>query len=128
VSWPPEIGAPLPRVKDAYGVREKLAGYSLKTGHEDGGPKAAAFSRILGINSADLEYLADAILAGVQRCPVVEVRDAGEYGMHCQVIVRVHGLGACAERVANVLTAWQLRWDGDAPRWVTAFITSKVVR
>jgi hypothetical protein len=46
--------------------------------------------------------------------------------MHCQVIVRVRGLRTHTDRVANVLTAWEIRWDGDAPRLVTAFITDKL--
>lgn len=125
MSWPPKIGEPLPRAEDAYGVREKLAGYSLKIEHEDGRPKAAAFARILGITSEDLNHLTSALLQGVRESPVVEVRD-GEHGMHCRVIVRVRGLGEHRSRVANVLTAWELRWDGDAPRLVTAFITDKL--
>lgn len=55
-----------------------------------------------------------------------EVRDAGEHGVHCRVIVPVDGLGERVGRIANVLTAWEIRWDGDAPRLVTAFITTKV--
>jgi len=128
VIWPPEIGEPLPRGEDAYGIHEKLVGYSLKVGHEDGGPKAAAFARILGITPADADYLVTALLAGIRSLPVSEVRDAGEHGMHCQVIVPVRGLRERNDRVANVLTAWEIRSDGDAPRLVTAFITSKFIR
>lgn len=126
MSWPPKIGEPLPRAEEAYGIHEKLAGYSLKTGHEDGGPKAAAFARILGITDADLNHLARELLEGVREVAVSGIRDGGEHGMHCQVIVRVRGLGAHTDRVANVLTAWEIRWDGDVPRLVTAFITDKV--
>jgi hypothetical protein len=38
-----------PRAEDAFGIQEKLAGYSLNPHHEDGGPKARSFGRILGI-------------------------------------------------------------------------------
>jgi hypothetical protein len=93
VSWPPKIGKPLPRAEDAYGVHGKLARYSLRTGHDEGGPKAAAFARVLGITAADPDYLAEALLADVQKLPVVEIRDRGEFGMHCRVIIPVHGAG-----------------------------------
>jgi hypothetical protein len=126
VPWPPKIAEPLPNADDAYGVHEKLARYSLKVGHEDGGPKAAAFARILGITAADLEYLAGELLSGIRKIGVSEVRDAGEHGVHCRVIVPVGGLGERVGWIANVLTAWEIRWDGDTPRLVTAFITTKV--
>jgi hypothetical protein len=42
---PPQIGELLPRAEDAYGVREKLLNYSLKSGHPRG--KAEAFARVL---------------------------------------------------------------------------------
>lgn len=44
--------------------------------------------------------------------------------MHCEVIVPVRGLAERADRVADVLTAWEVRWDGDAPRLITAYITT----
>jgi len=127
VSWPPQIGASLPRAEDAYNVHEKLADYSLNPDHATGGPKAAGFARILGITADDLAYLADALLAGVREISVSEVRDRGDHGMQCAVIVPVRGLGQHASRVANVLTSWEIRWDGDAPRLVTAYITTKVI-
>ena len=43
VSWPPQLGELLPRAEDAYGVHEKLAGYSLNRQHADGGHKAVLF-------------------------------------------------------------------------------------
>jgi hypothetical protein len=127
VSWPPQIGEPLPCAEDAYNVHEKLTDYSLNPDHATGGPKAAGFARILGITARDLDYLADALLVGVREMPVSEVRDRGVHGIHCGVIVRVRGLEQHAGRVANVLTSWEIRWDGDAPRLVTAYITTKVI-
>jgi hypothetical protein len=62
MSWPPKIGEPLPRGEDAYNVHDKLTRYSLKLDHADGGQKATTFLRILGISSADLDYLAQALL------------------------------------------------------------------
>ena len=48
------------------------------------------------------------------------------HGFHCEVIVQVRGLRDRADRVANVLTAWQIRWEGDRPRLITAYIVSRV--
>jgi hypothetical protein len=124
VSWPPEIGELLPRAEDAYGVHHKLSGYSLDVEHPRG--KATAFAQALGLTVDDLEYLTDALLTAVRTRPVSGVRPAGEHGFHCEVIVRVRGLRERAESVANVLTAWQIRWDGDAPRLITAYVTSRV--
>ncbi len=82
------------------------------------GPRPAAFARILGITAANLDHLTRQLLEGIRGIPVSGIRDGGEHGMHCQVIVRVRGLGEHTNRVANVLTAWEIRWDGDAPRLV----------
>jgi hypothetical protein len=114
VSWPPQIGALLPRAEDAHGVREKLLNYSLKAGHPR--RKAEAFARVLAVTTDDLEYVADALLSGVRTAPVSGVRPARVHGFHCEVIVQVRGLRDRADRVANVLTAWQIRWEGDRPR------------
>jgi hypothetical protein len=127
VPWPPQIGEPLPRAEDAYNVQEKLADYALNPDHATGGPKAAGFARILGITPDDLDYLADALLVGVREAPISEVRDRGNHGIQCAVIVPVRGRDQHASRVANVLTSWEIRQDGDAPRLVTAYITTKVV-
>ncbi|HEU4393784.1 MAG TPA: hypothetical protein VFR04_09155 [Solirubrobacterales bacterium] len=35
-------------------MREKLIGYSLNLAHDEGGPKAQGFARILGIKIADI--------------------------------------------------------------------------
>lgn len=126
MSWPPEIGEILPRASDAYGVHEKLAGYSLKLDHVGRGKKAEGFARVLAITVADLEYLAEALLHGVLTTPISGVRLAGEHGAHCEVIVPVRGLRDRAERTASVLTAWEIRSDGAAPRLITAYIVSRV--
>ena len=124
VSWPPQIGELLPRAEDAYGVHEKLVDYSLKAGHPRG--KAEGFARALAVTADDLEYVAEALLSGVRTTPVSGVRLAGVHGFHCEVIVEVRGLRDRADRVANVLTAWQIRWDGDPPRLITAYLVSRV--
>jgi hypothetical protein len=74
MSWPPDVGEVLQNAGSAYGVRERLADYSLKLEHPSGGAKARAFARVLRITPDDLEYLADALLQGIQVVPVSEVR------------------------------------------------------
>ncbi len=68
------------------------------------------------MTSDDLEYVAESLLDGVHTTPMSGVRHAGRYGFHCEVIVHVRGLRDRADRVANVLTAWQTRWDGAPAR------------
>lgn len=113
VSWPPQIGQLLPRAEDAYGVQEKLLNYSLKAEHPR--RKAEAFARVLAVTADDLDYVAEPLLSGLRTTPVSGVRPSGVHGFHCEVIVQVRGLRDRADRVANVLTAWQIRWDGGPP-------------
>ena len=122
MAWPPKIGEPLPRAEDAYNVHEKVRDYSLNLAHDVGGNKAAGFLQILGISSADAEYLAATFLDGVRELPVTAVRDNTPFGLNCNVIVPVRGLGERADRVANVLTSWELHHEDDRPRLVTAYI------
>jgi Domain of unknown function (DUF6883) len=124
VTWPPEIGQLLPNADEAYGICDKLARYSLKAGHPK--QKAEGFAQVLGITTDDLEYLTQVLLDGARTNPVSGIRDRGERGVVCDVVVPVRGLGRRTERVANVLTGWEIRWDGDPPRLVTAFVTTKL--
>jgi hypothetical protein len=122
VSWPPTIGERLPRAGEASGVREKLIAYCLNVEHELGGPKASGFQRILGIGLADVEYLANALLAAVREAPITEVRDNAPFGLLCEVRIRVAGLREQRDRAAAVRTVWELRHPDDRPRLVTAYI------
>jgi hypothetical protein len=49
-------------------VREKPADYSLNIEHSRGGHEARRFVAVLGITGDDLDYLADALLAGLSIC------------------------------------------------------------
>jgi hypothetical protein len=81
---------------------------------------------VLAVTSDDLDYLAEALLDGIRTTPLSRVRSAGTYGFHCEVIVPVRGLRDRGDRIASVLTAWQIRWDRDPPRLITAYIVSRV--
>jgi hypothetical protein len=71
---------------------------------------------VLAVTADDLEFVAEALLSGVRTTAVSGVRPVGVHDFHCEVIVQVRGVRDRADRVANVLTAWQIRWDGDRPR------------
>ncbi len=106
-------------------MRRKLATYSLAIGHEDGGPKAVLFELVLGITLADIDHLAGEILAGVLVTPVTTVRPNPPYGVNCGVLVPVRGVGIHQARVMGVTTGWELRYVGDRPRLVSAYIKGK---
>lgn len=57
--------------------------------HEVGGPKAAGFERILGIVRGDVEYLVEALRAGVLSAPISDVRDNAPFSVLCEVRVPV---------------------------------------
>jgi hypothetical protein len=120
----PKAGESLPRGAEAFGVRVKLAKYSLDVNHKDGGPKARGFERILGITIEDIDYLEGAIYTGVVLVPVSEVRDNTPWGIKCTVIVPVRGLGAKSGRIVDVRTVWQFYEPGGPPRLVSAYIDS----
>ena len=122
MTWPPEIGEPLPRGEDAYNVNEKLRDYSLSVVHKGGREKAAGFRQILGITSDDIDYLAAVLLDGARTLPVSVVRQNPPFGLNCNIVVPVRGLGEYADRIAPVRTSWELRHEGDRPRMVTAYI------
>jgi hypothetical protein len=122
MTWPPEIGEPLPRAEDAWGVLEKLASYSLDLDHRDGGHKARVFRAVLGITAADVEYLAAALREGLLTTPARAVRATPPHGVMCGIWIAVRGLGAHGDRTEVVRTAWEIRHEDDAPRLVTAYI------
>jgi hypothetical protein len=117
----PTVGEPLPRAAEAFGVRVKLETYSLDLTHMDGGPKALGFKLILGITIDAIDYLEGQIMARVLDTPVSEVRDNPPYGVNCVVNIQVRGIGAQADRVINVRTAWLISTARDPPRLVSAY-------
>ncbi len=122
--WPPRLGEPLPRAAEAVGVRRKLATYSLALGHDSGGPKAYLFKQLLGITLADVDHLVAEIECGVLDEPVTRVWEI-PYGQRCQVLIPVRGVGIQQTSVMVVTTGWLLRYVGDQPRLVTAYIKGK---
>lgn len=122
VSWPPIVGEQLPRAHAALGIDEKLIAYCLNPEHKIGGAKARGFQQVLGIGLADIEYLASSLLDGILKARISNVRDNAPYGALCEVRLLVNGLREQRDRLAIVVTAWELRHDQDRPRLVTAYV------
>lgn len=116
------MGKTLPRAADAFGVREKLASYSLDPRHAVGGPKARGFERILGITVETIEYLVEEILAGILDAPVCAARSNPPFGINCAVELPIAGIGLHSQRTAIVRTIWELAEADAAPRLVSAYI------
>jgi hypothetical protein len=98
----------LPRAEEAFGIREKLAGYSLDPTHERGRSKARGFAAILGITIDSIDYLEAEIRQGVQRYPIKAVVDNPPYGWNYVVDFPLWGIGHYSGREANVRTVWEL--------------------
>lgn len=122
MSWPPAIGELLPRAEDAYGILDKLQGYSLNFGHEVGTHKARVFLSVLGITFNDADWLAEQLLVGVCERFVSAVRDNSPHGVLCEVFVPVTGVRELADRTAVVTTSWEYSSPEAAPRLVSAYI------
>lgn len=105
-------------------MREKLERYSLAKGHRRGGPKAVLFERLLGITLDDVDHLEAAIRRGVTIHPVVRAWET-PYGQQCAVRIPVSGVGIQQRNVMVVTTGWQLRYVGDRPRLVSAYIKGR---
>jgi len=122
MSWPPAIGELLPRAEDAYGILDKLRGYSLNFEHEVGTHKARVFRSVLGITLGDADWLAEQLLAGTCERYVSAVRDNLPHGVLCEVFVPVTGVRELADRTAVVTTSWEYSSPEAAPRLVSAYI------
>jgi hypothetical protein len=121
---PPCVGGLVPGAAEAFGVRYKLETYSLDIDHKSGGPKALGFELVLGITIDAIDYLEAQILARTLDTPISEIRDNAPYGVNCVVVMPIRGIGAKADRVADVLTSWEVKDATTPPRLVTAFPTS----
>lgn len=106
-------------------MREKLARYSLAKGHKDGGPKAYLFEQLLGITLADLDHLAVELERGLLTNPVVRAQLKPDGTVSCGVRIPVRGVRIHQHRVMPVTTGWELRYVGDRPRLVTAYIKGR---
>lgn len=113
MSWPPDIGEPLPRAEDAWYEQVKLEGWILaERGH---GPE---WRRVLRVGVEDSGRVWQAIVMVVPRARVATVRDRGAEGIVCGVEVEL----TIGGRTAPVTLSWHYAEDSAAPRLVTAYI------
>jgi hypothetical protein len=120
--WPPEVGQLLPRADEAFGVRYKLATYSLAPTHRFGGPKAKGFEVILGITMDSIDYLVDEIYDGILKMPISSVRPNPLEGFSCVVDLPLRGIGARRHRIENLRRVWHLCQPDALPRLANAFL------
>jgi len=118
---PPVVGELVPRGREAFGVRVKLATYALDPTNKVAGPKVRGFERILGITLEDIDYLEGAIYTGVLVVPVSSVRDNPPWGPKCVIDLPIRGRGEKSGRVINVRTVWEIAGGGAPPRLVNAY-------
>jgi hypothetical protein len=118
--WPPREGELLPRFDEPLGIETKLRDYSLVLDHEDGGPKARGFLKMLGIDLDAADYLERQIRIGIAGNPISEVRVNEPGAVFCAVDFQIVGVGRYSQRRAWVRTAWLLEEPGVQPRFVTA--------
>jgi hypothetical protein len=112
VSWPPEVGEPLPRAAEAWSQAHEWSDWILsERGH---GPE---FERVLHVTLEQVDVLWEAIAAAVLLESVSKVIDRGEHGITCRVDV---GL-TIAGRSAPIRTAWHFADADSAPRLVSAY-------
>jgi hypothetical protein len=109
----PKIGELLPRANEAHTTPEKLEWMLAAHGH---GPE---WARVFRLGSADAVNVWSAIAQAIIGTPISSIRDAGLYGVSCEVRTRI----TIQTRTAPVLTAWHYSQLGQAPRLVTAFPT-----
>jgi len=121
MEWPPRVGELLPCAEEAFGIREKLSGYSLARDHSAGGPKAQGFLVILGISMASIEHLEAEIRAGILKTPITATRKNPPHGINCVVEFPIRGVGERSEIVVQLRTAWLLPREAP-PRLISAYL------
>ena len=114
MSWPPNVGEPLPRAGDAWYEQIKLEGWILaERGH---GPE---WKRVFHVGVEDSGRVWQAIAMAVPHTRVATVRDRGADGIVCGVEVE-RPIGG---RTAPVTLSWHYANEVAAPRLVTAYIS-----
>jgi hypothetical protein len=107
----PKVGEPLPRVAEAFGVREKWDQWILAgRGH------GWEWARVFRVGPADVEEIWRAVADAVLDAPISSIREL-DVGVSCEVQI-VLKIGA---RAAPVRTVWHYADAGAAPRLVTAY-------
>jgi len=95
----------------------KLRDYCLNPAHPRGRHKARVFASILGLTSADAEFLCDELIqAARDGSAILGARD--EYGERYAVDFRL----ARGDRQATVRSTWIVRRNNPVPRLTSCFV------
>jgi Domain of unknown function (DUF6883) len=114
VTWPPNIGEPLPRAEAVWYEQVKLDDWVLGTrGHGE------EWQRVFQVDVENRQQVWEAIVAAVRAARITTIRDRGADGIVCGVEVEL----TIGERTATVTTSWHFANEESAPRLVTAYLT-----
>ncbi len=108
-SWPPHVGAPLPRATDGYAEPAKLTWILSEEGH------GREWARVLRIGPDDTLHLWNAIARAVIDAPIFRV--AERHGVTCGANIALQ----IGPRKTKATTSWHYTHADDAPRLVTAY-------
>ncbi len=112
----------MPRADEAFGVLEKLEGYSLDMSHPHGGSKAHGFALILGVTIDSISVVEAAIRSSILYTPIASTRPNPPYGTNCVIEFPLRGIGRYSERIVLLRTIWEFAFPGSPPRLVSAFL------
>jgi hypothetical protein len=107
----------LPGGEEAVVDVAKLRDYCLSTDHVRGRHKARVFAAVLGLTSADSEFLRRELLRAAQEEDAV-ASDIDEYGARYTIDVKLSGGGRCAV----VRTTWIVLKDETIPRLTSCYV------
>jgi hypothetical protein len=113
MTWPPQIGDPLPRASEAWYEPVKLEDWVL-------GPRGHGeeWQRVFHVGLADRERVWQAIVAAAANARIFRVRNVGAHGVVCGIQVEL----TIGERSARVRMSWHYANKEAAPRLVTAYV------
>lgn len=114
MTWPPEIGEPLPRAELAWCERSKLESWVLGTeGH------GREWARVFRVRAGDWALVWRTIATASRLATIHEVRDREPLGVVCGVSANLR-IGI---RSAPAILSWHYSDPDAAPRLVTAYLT-----
>jgi hypothetical protein len=113
MSWPPNIGEPLPRAAGIWFEQSKLEWILGAEGH------GREWMRVFHVDSGDWERVWRAIAEATPGATIKEVRKRSPHGVTCGVQVSL----TIGDRSAKTLVSWHYALEIAAPRLVTAYPT-----
>lgn len=114
MTWPPQVGDPLPRADQVWHEPAKFDSWILaEQGH------GAEWRRVFHVGIEDVERVWAVIVAAVVHARITTVRDRSAEGIVLGVDVEL----TIGGRSAPVTICWHYATEESAPRLVTAYVT-----